>query len=75
MAETIEQTGLGEAADLIEREQEAQARDRKTTGRIAGAALIVMIGTIFSRVVAIPRESLIASMFGDSTVTALLYHC
>ena len=41
----------------------------KTTGRIAGAALIVMIGTVFSRFVAIPRESLIASMFGDAVVT------
>jgi len=28
-----------------------------------------MIGTIFSRLVAIPRESLIASMFGDAVVT------
>ncbi len=43
--------------------------DHKTTGRIAGAALIVMLGTIFSRLVAIPRESLIASMFGDGIVT------
>lgn len=44
-------------------------QDRRTTGRIAGAALIVMVGTIFSRLVAIPRESLIAGMFGDAIVT------
>ena len=47
----------------------ARDRDRRTSGRIAGAALIVMIGTVFSRLVAIPRESLIASMFGDAVVT------
>ncbi len=68
MAKTIEpvnvsESGAAEAAGL------AAARDHTTTGRIAGAALIVMIGTIISRLVAIPRESLIASMFGDAVVT------
>jgi putative peptidoglycan lipid II flippase len=59
----VDETAAAEAAGI------AVARDQTTTGRIAGAALIVMIGTIFSRVVAIPRESLIASMFGDAVVT------
>lgn len=49
--------------------QTARDSDRRTTGRIAGAAVIVMLGTIFSRVIAIPRESLIAGMFGDGVVT------
>lgn len=70
MADTIDQTEMRDPARAAAVEQRAAtARDRKTTGRIAGAALIVMIGTIFSRLVAIPRESLIASMFGDAVVT------
>jgi putative peptidoglycan lipid II flippase len=70
MAETVDQTDLTGAVAFEAMERDATIeRDRKTTGRIAGAALIVMIGTIFSRLVAIPRESLIASMFGDAVVT------
>jgi putative peptidoglycan lipid II flippase len=70
MADTLDQTDVQEsAAEALSEQRAAAARDRRTTGRIAGAALIVMIGTIFSRLVAIPRESLIASMFGDAVVT------
>ncbi len=70
MVETADQTGRPETVALTASERDAIiARDRKTTGRIAGAALIVMVGTIFSRLVAIPRESLIAGMFGDGVVT------
>ncbi|MGI8856860.1 MAG: murein biosynthesis integral membrane protein MurJ [Thermomicrobiales bacterium] len=70
MVETADQTGRTELAALTATERDAIIeRDRKTTGRIAGAALIVMVGTIFSRLVAIPRESLIAGMFGDGVVT------
>jgi putative peptidoglycan lipid II flippase len=68
MAKTIEPIDMDETA-AAEAAGIAASRNRTTTGRIAGAALIVMIGTIFSRVVAIPRESLIASMFGDGVVT------
>jgi putative peptidoglycan lipid II flippase len=70
MVEIVDQSnGTGPAALTAEERDALIARDRKTTGRIAGAALIVMVGTIFSRLVAIPRESLIASMFGDGVVT------
>ena len=70
MVETVDQTSRTESVIVTAEERDASLeRDRKTTGRIAGAALIVMVGTIFSRLVAIPRESLIASMFGDAVVT------
>ncbi|MGI8689735.1 MAG: murein biosynthesis integral membrane protein MurJ [Thermomicrobiales bacterium] len=69
MAKTIEPVDAGEEAAAESAGIAAAHHDRTTTGRIAGAALIVMIGTVFSRFVAIPRESLIASMFGDGVVT------
>ena len=69
MAKIVEPIELDETTAAAEAAGIAATRDRTTTGRIAGAALIVMVGTIFSRVVAIPRESLIASMFGDGVVT------
>jgi len=71
MAKTIEPINASEeaAAEAVAVGIAAAHHDRTTTGRIAGAALIVMIGTVFSRLVAIPRESLIASMFGDAVVT------
>jgi len=37
--------------------------------RVAGAAALVAAGTVFSRLVALPRESLIAGLFGDGAVT------
>ena len=71
MADTLDQPTIVEEADTVNAQSasETMEHDRRTTGRIAGAALIVMLGTIFSRLVAIPRESLIASMFGDAVVT------
>ncbi len=39
------------------------------TRRLAGAAAIVAAGTVFSRLVALPRESLIAGLFGDGVLT------
>ncbi|MDQ6833234.1 MAG: murein biosynthesis integral membrane protein MurJ, partial [Chloroflexota bacterium] len=69
MAKTIEPVDASETAAAEAVGVATAHHDRTTTGRIAGAALIVMIGTIFSRLVAIPRESLIASMFGDAVVT------
>jgi len=69
MAKTIEPVNASEEAAAEAVGIAAAHHDRTTTGRIAGAALIVMIGTVFSRLVAIPRESLIASMFGDGVVT------
>lgn len=69
MAKAIDPVDTDAATDNAAPADQPAARYDKTTGRIAGAALIVMLGTIFSRLVAIPRESLIASMFGDAVVT------
>nr|MDQ6906309.1 hypothetical protein [Chloroflexota bacterium] len=70
MAKTIEPAATDATTDdTAVAKRPPAGYDHKTTGRIAGAALIVMLGTIFSRLVAIPRESLIASMFGDAVVT------
>ncbi len=69
MAETLDQAGLREPAELPSDAQIVIGQQQGATKRIAVAALIVMAGTIFSRVVAIPRESLIAARFGDGVLT------
>jgi putative peptidoglycan lipid II flippase len=72
MAEIIDHTDITEPLNVPDDESAAYAaaaRDKNTTKRIAGAAAIVMVGTVFSRLVAIPRESLIAGLFGDAVVT------
>lgn len=76
MAEIIDHADI--TAPLAVPDDEAAARvsaaraavtERQATKRIAASAAIVMLGTVFSRVVAIPRESLIAGLFGDAVVT------
>lgn len=74
MAEIIDHADITEPLGIPDDEaaaavSAARARDRQMTTRIAGSAAIVMLGTIFSRLVAIPRESLIAGKFGDGVVT------
>jgi putative peptidoglycan lipid II flippase len=74
MAEIIDHAEVTEPLNVPDDESAAlrastRSRERQTTKRIAGAAAIVMLGTVFSRLVAIPRESLIAGLFGDAVVT------
>src|SRR5947209_7592723 len=73
MAEIIDHAEITEPLNVPDDESAAvvaaRSRERQTTKRIAGAAAIVMLGTVFSRLVAVPRESLIAGLFGDAVVT------
>lgn len=74
MAEIIDHADITEPLSVPDDEVAAmiaseRSRERQTTKRIAGAAAIVMLGTVFSRLVAIPRESLIAGLFGDAVIT------
>lgn len=74
MAEIIDHADITEPLAVPDDEAAAvvaaaRATDRQATKRIAASAAIVMVGTIFSRLVAIPRESLIAGLFGDAMVT------
>ncbi len=69
--ETVTDLTLEEGANssLVPQPSPSPSSSSTRVRRVATAAMLVAAGTVFSRLVAVPRESLIAGLFGDGKIT------